>query len=168
MQRSRSAPSTWAVGIIGLGGVLMIVGSILPFVVGSAGGPFEGQTSSGIRYADGKFDLGVGVGLVVIAALLWALRLTLFGARILAAVAIVGAAIILYATIVDVSDVGKLPEVEIGIGLYVVLAGSIAGLIGGVVSFIGRGRAAPSGPDSGGPPLPAPPTPGQPPEPPSL
>lgn len=132
-----------AVGLIGAGGLLVVIGSILPFVAGSSGGPFEGQTSSGLRYADGKFDLGVGIGLVLIAILIRGLRLTLFGTRILSVIATVAAAIILYATIIDVSDVGDLPEVEAGIGLYFVLAGSALALIGGALGLISRGRAGP-------------------------
>lgn len=162
--RSSSRP-TWAVGLIGVGGLLIVLGSILPFVAGSAGGPFEGQTSSGLRYADGKFDLGVGIGLVVIAVLIRGLRLTLFGTRILSVIATVGAAIILYATIVDVSDVAKLPEVDVGLGLYFVVVGSAFALVGGVLGLIARGRTAPMHSGDREPPMPAPPPPEQPPEP---
>jgi hypothetical protein len=164
MQDTRRTRPTLAVGLIGVGGLLVVIGSILPFVAGSAGGPFEGQTSSGLRYADGRFDLGVGIGLVVIAILIQGLRLTLFGTRILSVIATVAAAIILYATIIDVSNVGELPEVEAGIGLYFVLAGSAVALVGGVLGLIARGRAAPGNhlaPQASMPP----PPPEQPPEP---
>jgi hypothetical protein len=144
---------------------MVVIGSILPFVAGSAGGPFEGQTSSGLRYADGKFDLGVGVGLLLIAVLIRGLRLTLFGTRILSVIATVAAAIILYATVVDVSDVAKLPEVDVGLGLYLVMVGSAVALVGGALGLIGRGQAASMSSDAGVPSIPAPPPPGQPPEP---
>lgn len=166
MQGTRTGGSSpWAVGLIGLGGLLVVVGSILPFVAGSAGGPFEGQTSSGLRYADGKFDLGVGIGLMVIAVLIRGLRLTLFGTRILSVIATVAAAIILYATIVDVADVAELPEVDVGLGLYSVMVGSAFALIGGVLGLIARGKAAPTHSGDGEPSMPAPPPPEQPPEP---
>lgn len=163
MQGTGRSRPTWAAGLIGLGGLLVVIGSILPFVAGSAGGPFEGQTSSGLRYADGKFDLGVGIGLVVIAVLIQGLRLTLFGTRILSIIATVAAAIVLYATIIDVSDVAELPQVEVGLGLWFVMIGSAVALVGGVVGLIGRGRAGPVRPE-GPQPMP-PPSPEQPPEP---
>lgn len=141
MQDAGRTRPTLAVGLIGVGGLLVVIGSILPFVAGSPGGPFEGQTSSGLRYADGKFDLGVGIGLVLIAVLIQALRLTLFATRILSVIATVAAGIILYATIIDVSDVGELPEVEAGIGLYFVLAGAAVALVGGALGLIARGRS---------------------------
>lgn len=163
MQGTGRSRPTWAAGLIGLGGLLVVIGSILPFVAGSAGGPFEGQTSSGLRYADGKFDLGVGIGLVVIAVLIQGLRLTLFGTRILSIIATVAAAIVLYATIIDVSDVAELPQVEVGLGLWFVMIGSTVALVGGVVGLIGRGRAGSVRPE-GAQPMP-PPSPEQPPEP---
>jgi hypothetical protein len=163
MQTTGRTRPTWMVGLIGVGGLLVIIGSILPFVAGSAGGPFEGQTSSGLRYADGKFDLGVGIGLVVIAVLIQGLRLTVFGTRILSVIATVGAAIILYATIVDVSDVAELPEVDVGIGLYFVIVGSALAVIGGALGLIGRGGSASVG--SAEVPVPPPPPSEQPPAP---
>jgi hypothetical protein len=149
---------TVGVALTGLGGLLLVIGSILPFLAGSAGGPFEGQTSSGLRFPRGKVDLGVGIGLVLIAVLIRALRLTLFSTRILGVVAVVGAAIIVYWSVRDVSDVSKLPEVDVGTGLYVVLVGGIIGLVGGVLSLIARETTSPVGsvPEPARPPAPPP------------
>lgn len=140
-----SGRPTFGVALAGFGGLLMVIGSILPFLAGSAGGPFDGQTSSGLRFPRGKVDLGVGIGLVLIAVLIRALRLTLFGTRILGVVAVVGAAIIVYWSVRDVSDVSKLPEVDVGTGLYVVLVGGILGVVGGVLSLIARETTSPGG-----------------------
>lgn len=128
----------FGVALTGLGGLLMVIGSILPFIAGSSGGPFEGQTSSGLRFPRGKVDLGVGIALLLVAFLIRAKRLTLFSARILAIVAVVSSAIVLYWSIRDVSDVAKLPEVDPGTGLYLVLVGGILGLVGGVFNLIAR------------------------------
>jgi hypothetical protein len=128
----------FGVALTGLGGLLMVIGSILPFIAGSSGGPFEGQTSSGLGFPRGKVDLGVGIALLLIAFLIRAMRLTLFSARILAIVAVVSSAIVLYWSIRDVSDVAKLPEVDPGAGLYFVLVGGILGLVGGVFNLIAR------------------------------
>lgn len=133
-----SGRSTLGVALAGLGGLLMIVGSILPFIAGSAGGPFEGQTSSGLSFPRGKVDLGVGIALLLIAFVIRAVRLTLFGKRILAVVAVVSSAIVVYWSLRDISDVTKLPEVDVGTGLYLVLAGAILGLVGGGLCLISR------------------------------
>ncbi|HZA27216.1 MAG TPA: hypothetical protein VE915_06160 [Actinomycetota bacterium] len=141
-----------------------MIGSILPFVAGSAGGPFEGLTEIGLRFSRGKFHLGVGIGLVLIAVLTQTLRLTLYSRRILGVVAIVGGASSLYWSLKDISEIPKLPEVDVGTGLYVVLVGGIIGLVGGVLSVIARGRSALPGPEPGEPSMPALPPEKQPPE----
>jgi hypothetical protein len=156
---------TSGVALIGLGGLLMVIGSILPFIAGSAGGPFEGQTSSGLRFPRGRVDLGVGIALVLIAVLIRALRLTLFSARILSIVAVVGSAIIVYWSVRDVSDLTKLPEVDVGAGLYVVLAGGVIGLAGGMLSLFAREQTPFAGPERKDSSMPAPPTPEPPSEP---
>jgi hypothetical protein len=163
MQSTAGSRSTSGVALTGLGGLLLVIGSILPFIAGSAGGPFEGETSSGLRFPRGKVDLGVGIALVLIAVLIQALRLTLFSTRILGIVAVVGSAIVLYWTIRDVSDLSKLPEVDVGTGLYVVLAGGVIGVAGGVLSLLARGRTSFAGPEQEDSSMPVPP----PPEPPS-
>ena len=159
-----SGRSTFGVALTGLGGLLMVIGSILPFIAGSAGGPFEGQTSSGLSFPRGKVDLGVGIALILIAFLMRALRLTLFSTRIVAIVAVVSSAIVAYWSLRDISDVTKLPEVDVGTGLYVVLVGAILGLVGGVLCLIARRHVSLPGPTREQPP-PAPPPPEQPPEP---
>lgn len=128
----------FGVACTGLGGLLMVIGSILPFIAGSSGGPFEGQTSSGLRFPRGKVDLGVGIALLLIALVIWALRLTLFSKRILSIVGVVSSAIVVYWSLRDISDVAKLPEVDPGAGLYFVLVGGILGLVGGVFNLIAR------------------------------
>jgi hypothetical protein len=159
-----SGRSTFGVALTGLGGLLMVIGSILPFIAGSAGGPFEGQTSSGLSFPRGKVDLGVGIALLLIAFVIRSLRLTLFSKRILAIVAVVSSAIVVYWSLRDISDVAKLPEVEVGSGLYVVLVGAILGLAGGVLCLISRPHVSLPSRRPKDPPMPATPPPEQPPE----
>jgi hypothetical protein len=153
-----SSRPKFAVALTGLGGLLMVFGTTLPFVVGSAGGPFEGLTAKGLRTADGKFDLAVGLILLTVAVLIWALRLTVFGTRILAVIAVVGSVIIIYGTVVEIAGVPTLPGRSVGVGLYVELAGGIVGLVGGVLGLIAGGRALPMRPAPEGSTRLAPPT----------
>jgi hypothetical protein len=139
MQEARRP--TLPMGLIGLGGLLMVIGAILPFVTGSAGGPFEGESLGGLSTPDGKLYLGVGIALLVFAVLIW--QVAAGTARLAFGIlTILAAGFMVYAGIVDISQVGDQPEVDIGIGLYVVLAGSIVGVIGGVLSLTGRGAAS--------------------------
>lgn len=153
-QTGMSGRSRLAIALTGLAGLLLVIGAILPFLKGSAGGPFEGQTSSGLRYFDGKVDLGVGVALMLCALVLWAVRsmslnLTLWTARPISInlrrvpgmITFVLSAFIVYASIVDIADIADLPQVDIGVGLYVILVGSIIGVVGGVLSLMDKGLA---------------------------
>jgi hypothetical protein len=134
-QTGISGRPRWAVALTGLGGLLMVIGAILPFVTGSAGGPFEGQSLGGLDTPDGKLYLGVGIGLIVFAFLIWATRSPALR-KILGVLVILASGFMVYAGIVDISDVRDQAEVDIGIGLYIVLVGSIIGVVGGVLSLI--------------------------------
>jgi hypothetical protein len=134
-QMGISGRPRWAVALTSLGGLLMVIGAILPFVTGSAGGPFEGQSLGGLDTPDGKLYLGVGIGLVVLAVLMWAGRSPALK-KILGVLAILASGFMVYAGIVDISDVRDQAEVDIGTGLYVVLIASIIGVAGGVLSLI--------------------------------
>lgn len=134
-QTGISGRPRWAVALTGLGGLLMVIGAILPFVTGSAGGPFEGQSLGGLDTPDGKLYLGVGIGLIVFAFLIWAARSPALR-KILGVLVILASGFMVYAGIVDISDVRDQAEVDIGIGLYIVLVGSIIGVVGGVLSLI--------------------------------
>jgi hypothetical protein len=156
MQEARRP--TLAVGLMGLGGLLMVIGAILPFVTGSAGGPFEGESLGGLSTPDGKLYLGVGIALLVFAVLIW--RVAVGTARLaLGILTILAAGFMVYAGIVDISQVGDQPEVDIGIGLYVVLLGSIGGVVGGVLSLLAAREAASAVPPAPGGSMPPPPEP---------
>jgi uncharacterized membrane protein YfcA len=161
-QTGISGRPRWAVALAGLGGLLMVIGAILPFVTGSAGGPFEGQSLGGLDTPDGKLYLGVGIGLIVFAFLIWAVRSPALR-RILGVLVILASGFMIYAGIVDISDVRDQAEVDIGTGLYIVLMGSIIGVVGGVLSLISTGSAReapppPAEPSMAPPPIPEPPS----------
>lgn len=161
-QTGISGRPRWAVALTGLGGLLMVIGAILPFVTGSAGGPFAGQSLGGLDTPDGKLYLGVGIGLIVFAFLIWATRSPALR-KILGVLVILASGFMVYAGIVDISDVQDQAEVDIGIGLYIVLMGSIIGVVGGVLSLIATRSSLEAPPPPAGPSMPPPP----PPEPPS-
>lgn len=161
MQTGISGRPRWAVALTGLGGLLMVIGAILPFVTGSAGGPFEGQSLGGLDTPDGKLYLGVGIGLIVLAFLIWATRSPALR-KILGVLVILASGFMIYAGVVDISDVQDQAEVDIGTGLYIVLIGSIIGVVGGVLSLIAA-RSTLEAPPPAEPSMPPPP----PPEPPS-
>ena len=161
-QTGISGRPRWAVALTGLGGLLMVIGAILPFVTGSAGGPFEGQSLGGLDTPDGKLYLGVGIGLIVFAFLIWAARSPALR-KILGVLVILASGFMIYAGIVDISDVRDQAEVDIGTGLYIVLVGSIVGVVGGVLSLMAtrstlEGPPPPTEPSMEPPPPPEPPS----------
>lgn len=155
-QTGISGRPRWPVALSGLGGLLMVIGAILPFVTGSAGGPFEGQSLGGLDTPDGKLYLGVGIGLIVFAFLIWATRSPSLR-KILGVLVILASGFMIYAGIVDISDVQDQAEVEIGTGLYIVLIGSIIGVVGGVLSLIATRSTLEAPPPSAEPSMPPPP-----------
>jgi uncharacterized membrane protein YfcA len=100
--------------------------------------------------------------LIVFAFLIWATRSPALR-KILGVLVILASGFMVYAGIVDISDVRDQAEVDIGTGLYIVLIGSIIGVVGGVLSLIATRSSLEAPPPPAGPSMPPPP----PPEPPS-
>ncbi|HZA27215.1 MAG TPA: hypothetical protein VE915_06155 [Actinomycetota bacterium] len=176
---------TVAAGLTALGGLVMAIGALLPFAKVESGDlPIPAQTVGGLDTPDGKLFLGVGIGLIVLGALIWMARSR--APRMIAAVlAIVAAGFMLYAAVVDITGIedesldaiaeagaAQTPGVSVeqvraaldqfnvsintGIGLYTVLAGAAIGVIGGLLSLLAK-RPEPVLP-AAPPPPPPPPT----------
>lgn len=176
---------TVAAAIMVLGGVAMALGAVLTFAKLDVGQlPIDARSIGGLDTPDGKLFLGVGIALVVLGGLMWiatsaALR------RVAAVLAILGAAFMLYAAIIDITGIedesldaiaeagaATTPGVSVeqvraaleqfnvsidpGIGLYIVLAGAALGVIGGVLGLLAK-RPEPILPASPLPPGPPPP-----------
>lgn len=176
---------TASAGITVLGGVAMALGAVLTFAKLDVGQlPIDARSIGGLDTPDGKLFLGVGIALVVLGGLMWvatsaALR------RVAAVLAILGAAFMLYAAIVDITGIedesldaiaeagaATTPGVTVeqvraaleqfnvsikpGIGLYIVLAGAALGVIGGVLALLVK-RPEPALPAAPPPPGPPPP-----------
>jgi hypothetical protein len=176
---------TAAAAITVLGGLVMAVGALLPFAKLESGDlPIPAQTVGGLDTADGKLFLGVGIGLVVLGALIWMARSAALR-RVAAVLVILGAGFMLYAAVVDITGIedesldaiaeagaAQTPGVSVeqvraaleqfnvsintGIGLYVVLGGSAIGVIGGLLGLLAR-RPEPVLPAAPPPPAPPPP-----------
>lgn len=176
---------TVAAAIMVVGGVAMALGAVLTFAKLDVGQlPIDARSIGGLDTPDGKLFLGVGIALVVLGGLMWiatsaALR------RVAAVLAILGAAFMLYAAIVDITGIedesldaiaeagaATTPGVTVeqvraaleqfnvsikpGIGLYIVLAGAALGVIGGVLALLAK-RPEPALPAAPPPPGPPPP-----------
>jgi hypothetical protein len=176
---------TASAGITILGGVAMAIGAVLTFAKLDVGElPIDARSIGGLDTPDGKLFLGVGIALVALGGLMWiaasaALR------RVAAVLAILGAAFMLYAAIVDITGIegesldaiaeagaATTPGVSVeqvraaleqfnvsidpGIGLYIVLAGAALGVIGGVLGLLAK-RPEPMLPAAPPPPVPPPP-----------
>lgn len=176
---------TVAAAIMVVGGVAMALGAVLTFAKLDVGQlPIDARSIGGLDTPDGKLFLGVGIALVVLGGLMWiatsaALR------RVAAVLAVLGAAFMLYAAIVDITGIedesldaiaeagaATTPGVTVeqvraaleqfnvsikpGIGLYIVLAGAALGVIGGVLALLAK-RPEPALPAAPPPPGPPPP-----------
>lgn len=158
---------TVGAGLTALGGLLMAIGALLPFAKVEAGDlPIPAQTVGGLDTPDGKLFLGVGIGLVVLGALIWMAKSR--APRMVAAVlTIVAAGFMLYAAVVDITGIedesldaiaeagasqtagvsveqvrNALDQFNVsittGIGLYVVLGGAAIAVVGGLLSLMAK------------------------------
>lgn len=131
--------------LIGLGGLLLIVGPLLPFLTDDFGGSL-----SGLDTDDGKVFLGFGVGLLVLAGAVWVVRSST-GRRVVSGLAALGSLFMLYAAIVDITD--DFPEgISVGIGLYVTLIGTIVASAGSLWALFAKQPAAEPAPPPPPPP----------------
>lgn len=154
-----------------VGGALLAIGSLLAFakVEGTVLEQPISQNISGLDTPDGKIFLGVGIGILVLGAILFALSGP--ARRVVAALVVLAGGFMTYAAVIDLTGLeDDIPaefagtvSVSAGIGLYLILGGAIIATIGGLLGAFGSagGAAAPSMPP---PPPAAPPPAAQPPQ----
>lgn len=135
-------------GVMGLGGVIVAVGTFLP--IATAGS----DSLSYFDTPDGKLVLGIGGAMVVFALVLAfstsrGLSITMGVLGLLAAL-LAGASVV-----IDWQSLGDLTGVSAGIGIYVALLGALVGLVGSIMAF----RAPRPAPAAGTAPPPPPPPP---------
>lgn len=127
--------------LLGIGGLLMAVGSLLEFA------SVPGQSLSGLDTDDGKLYLGTGIVLAIFAGVIWSVAASMTR-RVIGVLATLASLFMLYAAIIDVTDI---PEgVSVGIGLYIVLVGTILASVGSIWSLAAKS-------DAGAPMAPPPP-----------
>jgi hypothetical protein len=179
---------TVAAGLTVLGGAAMVVGALLSFAeIGAGELSVPAQSVGVLDTPDGRWFLGVGIGLLVLGAFLW-LATSAVPRQVAAVLIIAGAAFRLYAAIVLITGIedegldaiaeagaarasgisvaqvrAALDQLNVtidpGIGLYMVIAGAALGLIGGILALLSR---TPTRTEA----VPAPPPPPELPEPP--
>jgi len=213
---TRAAGAARAGFVTMAGGILMILGTLLPFLSVSAGASgLPTESVSGLDTPDGKLFLGVGVAIAVFGLVILLTR----GAipKIMGVLAVLAGGFMLVAGIINLTGLGEeglrsladaaaeetpgvtsdqilqiLRQVGVsvnaGIGLYIVVVGSLISVIGGLWAIFTRtagplppaptppapgttwtepvGAAAPAGEPAPPPPQPGEPTPPQPGEPP--
>jgi hypothetical protein len=115
-----------AAGLIILGGAGLAIGSFLPW------GEIFGVTTSGMDGGDGWFTLTAGIVLVGVGYLAFTGAVAL--PEWLGWVAlVVGAGV----AILNYFDISGIEGVGVGIGVWIMLAGSVLALAGAVVALVG-------------------------------
>jgi hypothetical protein len=158
-----------------VGGLLVVVGSFLTWATltidaTSFGGQKESQSVQGFDASDGKISLAIGV-ILIVAGLVAMRSKAAGGRRGMGILAIVGGLAAIGLGIFEVMDIKNdldalvsglgLPDGvashSIGIGLWIIIAGGLIGLVGGVLSMTSA-KAMPAAAGTGF--TPAPPAPG--------
>ena len=135
----RGRVSGW---MIGIGALVVLIASLLPWAridvdLGAIGGASTSQVALGFETDDGRLFLGAGAVLVVFAAAIWSLA-SATGRRVIGGLAALVSIFMLYAAIVDISD--DFPEgVSVGIGLWIVLVGTIVASVGSLWGLFAKG-----------------------------
>lgn len=172
-------PSGAAIALL-VGAVLICAGVFLNFIeieadFGEAGQAFieeeELKDQGGWDTDDGKFYFGIGVAIIVF-AIIASLARSSTARRVFGILALLLSAFSLYAAIVDVSDVqdavpdelqqgldalGFTFDVSTGLGLWIVLVGSVLATLAALVVVFSRPRDVTTTTTTGAPPPPPPP-----------
>jgi hypothetical protein len=153
------------------GGILMILGTLLPFATVSAEGVpgFTTESASGLDFPRGGMFLGFGVGIAVVGLVMLLTKEVV--PKILGVLAVLAGGSMLVAGIMQLTGLEQSiaeaaaevnpgvtadqvlqalrqvgVSVNAGIGLYVVLAGSLISAAGGVWAIVTRTTATPPAP----------------------
>lgn len=134
-----------AAGIMGVGGLLVAVGTFLPLASAF------GTSISYFETPDGKLVLGIGVALVIFAVGLGVS--TSRGLSIaMGVLGLIAGALGVVSIVIDWQSLGD-AGLSAGVGVYVTLLGSVVGVVGAVMAF-----RAPKPEAVGTPPPPPPPS----------
>ena len=137
----RVARASMAAPAILIGALVVIVGTFLDWasgtVIDATGTQSETVDLSGLNVPDGRIVMGIGLALLVMAALMWANKRvgSWFDADLLGVTLSTIAIGTIVAFLVDVGDTGRSVE----IGAYVSLAGLVIAFIGGLAALLRSG-----------------------------
>jgi hypothetical protein len=132
-RRSTAAP------FIGLGGLILIIGSFLPWASDSGTARTINESISGSSFPDGRMAMGLGFAMLLIAVVMSTTRRagSWFDADLLGFALGTIAVVTTVATLAalgsnGVDNVSRTAE----IGLYVAIAGSLIGMVGALVGLV--------------------------------
>ena len=137
----RDARASMAAPAILIGALVVIVGTFLDWASGTIDATGTTQTEtldlSGLNVPDGRIVMGIGLALLVMAALMWANKRvgSWFDADLLGVTLSTIAIGTIVAFLIDVGDTGRSVE----IGTYVSLAGAGVAFIGGLAALLRSG-----------------------------
>jgi len=137
----RDARASMAAPAILIGALVVIVGTFLDWASGTIDATGTTQTEtrdlSGLNVPDGRIVMGIGLALLVMAALMWANKRvgSWFDADLLGVTLSTVAIGTIVAFLIDVGDTGRSVE----IGTYVSLAGAVIAFIGGLAALLRSG-----------------------------
>ena len=131
-----------------VGGILAIVGTFMAFATVSGPG---GSISVTGKEADEASNYLLAGGLAILCAILLWVMCGGTGRKVVAIIALVGVGFFgLYGAIADITSINDLApagvEASAGIGLYVVLIGSLLTVVGAVMSLKGGKASEPTAP----------------------
>ncbi len=141
----RGARASTAAPVILIGALVLVVGSFLDWASGAAGagaGGAGGATAgaigvSGYNLPDGRIAAGIGVALLVMAALMWANKRvgSWFDADLLGVALSAIVIVVIVTFLMDLGNTGRSAE----FGTYVALAGAVVAFIGAIAALLRSG-----------------------------
>ena len=132
-RRSTAAP------FIGLGGLILIVGSMLPWASDSGTAAKINETISGSSFSDGRVAMGVGFAMLAIAFVMFTTRRagSWFDADLLGFALATTGLVVTIATLVALGSNGAdNVERSAEVGLYVAIAGSAIAFVGALAGLM--------------------------------
>ena len=137
-RRSTAAP------IIGLGGIALIIGTMLPWASNSVAGAANrvNESISGSSLSDGRIAMGLGFAMVMIALVMFTTRRVgaWFDADLLGLALATTAGVVTIATWTALnSNAGAAVSRSADTGLYVALAGSVVAFAGALAGLMRSG-----------------------------
>ena len=132
-RRSTAAP------FIGLGGLILIIGTFLPWASDSGTANTINESISGSSFSDGRMAMGLGFAMLLIAIVMYTTRRagSWFDADLLGFALATTAVVVSIATLTalgsnEADNVTRTAE----LGLYVAIAGSLISMVGALVGLV--------------------------------